>query len=61
MKKLFYFFIPFILIGCGTTTSLEKVNSVPYVIVNVSETFKVTGRLLEENDSIIIVAVDGVS
>ena len=61
MKKLLYFLLPSLLIGCGTTTSLEKENTVPYVIVNVSDTLKVTGRLLEENNSDITVAVDGVS
>lgn len=61
MKKIIYFFLPFLIIGCGTTNSLEKTNSVPYAIVNVSDTLKVTGRLLEENDSRLLVAVDGVS
>lgn len=61
MKKLISFLLIISLIGCGTSTSLEKMNLVPYVVVNVSDKLKVTGRLLEENKTYLLVALDGVS
>lgn len=59
MKKILYLLLPLLLIGCGTRTSLDKVNSVPYVIVNVSDTLKVTGKLLVEDDSHLTAVIGG--
>jgi len=61
MKKILSFLLIISLMGCGITSSLNKENLVKYVLVNVSDDLKITGRLLEENENSITIAIDGVS
>ncbi len=62
MKRYALSFILLISLGgCGSTASLDRENFVPFAIINVSHTLKVTGRLLEENETSLTVAVDGAS
>ncbi|MBN2572114.1 MAG: hypothetical protein JXA68_08300 [Ignavibacteriales bacterium] len=39
---------------------MQKKNFVQHAIVTVSDSLKVTGKLLDENDSILSIAIDGV-
>ena len=61
MKILPIFLFTLFLLGCGTTSSLENNNLVPYAKVDVSDSLTVTGRLLNDTDSSLTVAVNGVS
>ena len=61
MKKILSFLLIFSLIGCGTTKSFEGNNLVPYAIINVSNDLNITGRLLDDNDTFLLVAINGTS
>ncbi len=61
MKKILSFLLIISLIGCGTTKSLEGNNLVPYVIITVSNDLKITGRLLEDTETFLLVSIDGTS
>lgn len=61
MKILFISLFTLSLVACGSISSLEKQNLVPYAKVNVSDSLSVTGRLLDENEISLTIAVDGVS
>jgi hypothetical protein len=61
MKKILSFLLIISLIGCGTTKSFEATNLVPYVIITVSDDLKITGRLLDDTDTFLLVSIDGTS
>jgi hypothetical protein len=61
MKKILSFLLIISLIGCGTTKSFEGNNLVPYAIINVSNDLNITGRLLDDNDTFLLVAINGTS
>ncbi len=61
MKRILSFLLIVSLIGCGTTKSFEGNNLVPYAIINVSDDLNITGRLLDDNDTFLIVAINGTS
>jgi hypothetical protein len=61
MKKILSFLLIVSLIGCGTTKSFEVNNLVPYAIINVSNDLNITGRLLDDNDTFLLVAINGTS
>jgi hypothetical protein len=61
MKKILSFLLIVSLIGCGTTKSLEGTNLVTYVIITVSNDLKITGRLLEDTETFLLVSIDGTS
>jgi hypothetical protein len=61
MKKILSFLLIVSLIGCGTTKSFEGNNLVPYAIINVSDDLNITGKLLDENDTFLLVAINGTS
>ncbi len=61
MKKILSFLLIISLIGCGTTKSFEATNLVPYVIITVSNDLKITGRLLEDTETFLLVSIDGTS
>lgn len=49
-----------ILTGCGTTDSLDRIQTyVPYATVFVNEDLTVNGQLVNINDSIVTIIVDG--
>ncbi len=60
MKKIICLFLIFGLVGCGTISSLDSKNAVQYALIKISDSFEITGRLLEETDSKLVVAIDGV-
>lgn len=52
--------LAFILSSCGTTASLSDTETyVPYAKVQLDSTLQVTGRLVNLNDSIIALSVEG--
>jgi len=61
MKKILSFLLIVSLIGCGTTKSLEGTNLVPYVIITVSDDLKITGRLLDDTETFLLVSINGTS
>ncbi len=61
MKKIIAFLLIVSLFGCGTTKSLEGNNLVPYVIIDVSDDLTITGRLLDDNETFLLVAINGTS
>lgn len=61
MRKILSFLLIVSLLGCGTSKSFEGNNLVPYAIINVSNDINITGRLLDDNDTFLLVAIDGTS
>ena len=61
MKNILSLLLIVSLFGCGTTKSLEGNNLVPYAIINVSNDLTITGRLLEDNETFLLVAINGTS
>ena len=61
MKKIICILLTVALVGCGTTSSLETKNAIPYARIKIADTLEITGRLLQETNSKLTIAVDGVS
>jgi hypothetical protein len=61
MKKILSALLIVSLIGCGTTKSFEGNNLVPYAVINVSDDLEITGRLLDDNETFLLVAINGTS
>jgi len=60
MKNIIPLILIILLYGCFSNASLQKKNLVPHAIVSVTDSLKVSGKLLDDKDTLILIAVDGV-